>query len=109
MDKSELKELIKSSKVLDEAMRESLLAQIDGLAPDKIEKVAALIKTAEEKYVGIMSDLDAKKREINQAYLDKVNHFFRKTVPAVMKDIEAKDKHEEEADLDELLSQLDNL
>ncbi|MFA6529181.1 MAG: hypothetical protein WCT46_06630 [Candidatus Gracilibacteria bacterium] len=109
MDKSALIEMIRKSKVLDDDMRKVLLDAVSQFTPEKIDKIVAILQRAENKYEGIMIDLENKKRAINQAYLEKVDNFFRKVVPVVVRNAEGKDKVSEEADIDKLLSELDNI
>lgn len=106
---SRLQKVIQDSSVLTEELRERLRSGGEDLTSAQVDQVLKLIENAEVEYGQIQSDLDVRKRAINEDYLKKVDDFFKHGVPRAMKKAEEVDRSKEEADLDNILIDLDNI
>lgn len=96
------------STLLQENLRQKVLQNASRLSETQRQKIVLLLHQAEAKKTEILTHLDIKKRAVVKTYLQKIEQFFKRTLPAMMRGVEEKDKAKEEATLNALLSQLHN-
>ena len=81
----------------------------DKLTEEQLNKVIASVQEAETKKETILTDQKVKEDEINQRAYDEAKRITREAPKKAMKAAEEVEHKQEEAKLDGILSELDNL